>query len=578
MTKAPDSKTGTGQRSTTSLTEAKAASLEHRAEDLRRHIQSVCLAGRPGDIFRFEDLDRAFPRLPVQDAYYAIQEVGLSDATELLAVSTPEQVQGFLDLDVWRKDLLDSQKMLQWTDVLLQLPLEKLAQVVENIDPEQMALLVARSCTIVDESLEVLPNEVLAGPWRTPDSFYALIPKDADHIEDFNRICRLLDRLYAADLELAHRIVKAARWEPPAELEEMSYRWRTGRLLDMGFSDYYESLSVYTYVKPSSVRIGEASADPKPPEDMETPGTDLLHGSQPGVRDYLAQCLAGISDPAEIQRIGQAAASLANKMMAADLVENPDYHLAAQYMARMRRYLSLGLEHITGGDPAKGPEALATISLLRIFQVGYSLTVDLKRLVSTLRSAGRISLAPSGTTLLDEPWEALVHGLEQRRPELTRAFDDPPQEGYRPFATMADLAFGLRLVEDLAEQWSLCFEKLRFPLAMLTAKGLEGCRPSSPAEITLGDLFRTALLNELIDKDFSPTPLSEHELGRAKAALAKARRSRPIWKRALSVTRKALTTHSAAEPARLERIVKTWTEPMQARNLERLAAVVVTQR
>ncbi len=574
----------TGRREQTSepkdvsLEERRAEALDKKVAALRHHIQQACLAGRPGDIYRFEDLDQTFPALPLQEAYYAIQELGLADSTDLLALATPEQVQGFLDLDVWRKDLLDSRRMLRWTDVLLQLPLEKLAQVIEHLDPEIVALLVARSCRILDMTLEVLPQNIIAGPWRTPDSFYALIPHDKDHLEDYHRACRLLDRLYAADMELAHKVVKTARWEPPAELEEMSYRWRSGRIMDLGFADYYEAIEVYSYLKPTAVKIGENTADPPLPEDLDVAGMDLVQEAQGDRRDFLAACLARIEDPAEMRRIGQAAATLANKMMAADLVENPDYHLAAHYMARMRRYLSIGLERLTGGDPNLGPKALATISLARILRVGYSLTLDLKRLVMGLRSAGRISLAPTGTTLLDEPWEALVRGLEQRRPELTRAFDDPPGEGFRPFSSMADLAFALRLVEDLANQWSLCFEKLRFPLDILSSETLKSCMPASPAQVTLGDIFRTALLNHLIGAAPSPRPLSEHELARAKSALAQVRRKRPLWKTASNLVEGILKDKGQTPPPRLDRILRTWTDPLQARNREQLAAWVITKK
>ncbi len=546
---------------------------------LRDHILDVCRRGRPRDIFKYERLDEEFPKLPVQDAYFAIQELGLPDAVELVAIASQEQVLAFTDLDVWHKDTIDVTRFLRWTDVLLELPPERMARHVRALDPESLAVLVARCTKIVDLSLEEMPIQVAAGPWRTPDTFYALYCDDEDRAEEFNRIVRFLDRLYAADFELAHRIVKSAKWEASPELEELAYRFRTGRLADYGYADYYEAVRIYAYLKPASVQIGEGTANPPPPEETaaELTGTQLvLAGSEP--EDFLQSCLRGIVDPEEQRTIAHAAASIANKMMAADLVESPDLSTAGEYVAAMRRYLGIGLEFLTRGDPSRGPEALRTVALERIFRVGFSLTLDLKRLVRQLRRAGRISLAPSGATLLDEPWESLVRGLEQRKPELTRAFDDPPGEGHRPFASMADIRFGLELVGDLAEQWLLCFERLGFDLRLLTPDGLQGCEPADPAAVTLGDLFRTAVLNELLEGDLTPRPLSGGRLESARKALADVRRRKRLLRRALDATKKRLQARGKEEPEHLERILATWCEPLQARNLTRLAAMVITRR
>ena len=547
---------------------------------LRDHILSVCREGRAKDILDYPRLDEEFPKLPVQDAYFAVQELGLHDATELLAVASPEQVRAFTDLDIWHKDVIDARKFLEWTDVLLELEPERMARHVRALDQESLVVLIARSAKIADLTMEEeLPPDIVAGPWRTPDNFYALYCLDEDKVEDFNRIVRFLDRLYLADFELAHSLVKAAKWEPTPELEELAYRWRSGRLADYGYADYYEALEVYTYLKPSSVRIGENTKNPLPPDEPEAEltGTDLvLAETAEEHRDFLDQCLKRIEDPQERRAIAHAAASIANKMMAADLVEDPDFETVAQYMASIRRYLSLGLEYLTKGDPSRGPEALRTVALMRIFRVGFSITLDLKRLVAQLRRAGRISLAPSGATLLDEPWEALVRGLEERKPVLTRAFDTPPGEGYRPFETMADVRFALELIEDLSEQWPLCFEKLGFDLAILSPEGLKGCLPSDPAAVTLGDLFRTALLNHLLDGGLVVRPLDDQRLQEAKRALAAQRRKGPILRYAVKAVERTLSSRSQEPPKRLERILETWCGPLQARNIEQLAAVVIT--
>src|SRR5688572_7272837 len=57
--------------------------------------------------------------MPVQDLYYLIKDVGLADAGELLDLATPEQFQGFLDLDAWQRDRLEPKDARPWLTALI---------------------------------------------------------------------------------------------------------------------------------------------------------------------------------------------------------------------------------------------------------------------------------------------------------------------------------------------------------------------------------------------------------------------------------------------------------------------------
>src|SRR5262245_813673 len=100
------------------------------------------------------DVERLVPRLPVQELYYAIKEVGLADAHDLVALATAEQLQGFLDLDVWHKDQLDDLKMEAWVELLVEASPEKLAQAFEGLDAEVVALYLSRHARIYDLELD----------------------------------------------------------------------------------------------------------------------------------------------------------------------------------------------------------------------------------------------------------------------------------------------------------------------------------------------------------------------------------------------------------------------------------------
>jgi hypothetical protein len=80
----------------------------------------------------------------------------------------------------------------------------------------------------------------------------------------------------------------------------------------------------------------------------------------------------------------------------------------------VRDYLSLGLEHLSGGEPARASEVVRETELQRVFQVGFSLTLALKFRAERLVKA---PLARVDDTLLVLPEEAAaIEALRLKRP------------------------------------------------------------------------------------------------------------------------------------------------------------------
>src|SRR5438034_243636 len=62
--------------------------------------------------------EKLVPSLPLQDLYYAIKEIGLADAADLVALASPEQIRGFLDLEVWERDRFVTERADPWLELL----------------------------------------------------------------------------------------------------------------------------------------------------------------------------------------------------------------------------------------------------------------------------------------------------------------------------------------------------------------------------------------------------------------------------------------------------------------------------
>src|SRR6185436_3557927 len=121
----------------------------------------------------------------------------------------------------------------------------------------------------------------------TPDSFFVLeLPPDD---EAQRLVTRVVEDLYRADGDLARHTLMSARSEPPAELEENSYRWRSGRLADLGYVDFYDALDLFKPLEPAQVVIGEGTIHVAG-EDARLP---VAVAEQVLGRSFLARALAG---------------------------------------------------------------------------------------------------------------------------------------------------------------------------------------------------------------------------------------------------------------------------------------------
>jgi hypothetical protein len=399
--------------------------------------------GRKADAIISEpDAAQLVPRLPVQELYYAIKEVGLADAEELVALATPEQVQGFVDLDAWERDHLEVERVNAWIEALADAGYEKLGAVIEALDPEMIALWLQRQARIYDLTIEEPPEEPEGHFFPTPDRFYLLdiLPGG----EEGKALERILDWLYRYSLELGRRIIMGAKWEIGSDLEEHAWRWRQGRMADLGYVDFYEALSIYRWLDPASVKLDEHSYVAPPPElPTELPAVLAAWIDEAG---FFGQALGTLGSEDEVSRLHAALVLLINKAMAADLVDPGDLEHGKAALLRSVAYLGLGLEYLARGDVGRAGQALGSIALERIFRVGFSLTLQLKTLAETLVKKGGVN-----PITLDSPWDDVMRALRQRRPEYPRALDTPPADGTRHFATLADIARAAAALETIAQ-------------------------------------------------------------------------------------------------------------------------------
>jgi hypothetical protein len=437
-----------------------------------------------------EDAPAAIAALSPNEVFELVHEVGFEDAQPLLELATPQQFQGCFDLEAWHKDELEVAGLKPWLVSLMESGFEKVGQVWGALDAELRALILQRQVRIWDVSLGEEPEEDNENPiMATPDRFFMLELKGDDDTQ--RMIQNLVEDLYRADADLARHTIMSARSEPPAELEEQSYRWRSARLADLGYVDFYEALDLFRPLDSDHVKIGEGSHDKMIGDDTRLPA---VVAEEVLGRSFLARAMGSIDDPADAERLESALMVLVNKVLAAGRAKPGQAEVVRRGALYATATLSLGLETIARGDLGRARDALASISLQRMFRVGYTVTHKLARLAQALASRSLTAGSPA---------KELVAGLCSPRPLFSRAADEPPMTGVRPFESQSDLRRAGEILTGLT---------LRIALVEGLGVDVVAMGQAPEPRPLLDDHIRTALVRAVVGRELRGEALSQAAL------------------------------------------------------------------
>jgi hypothetical protein len=454
-------------------------------------------------------LDQPDPRaivraLPADELFYAIQEVGLADASDVIQLASPEQFQTFLDLDAWRGNEADPMRLMPWIRAARGPTSESDEDRDEwrlklgALDPDLVSLLLRSTLRIHD--LEEDPDPDFEGERfvRTVEGRYMVefVPDGADYIA----VRRLLDDLYEKDPFMAGRILSAVRWELDSDLAESALRWRNGRLADLGYPTFDEALS--WFARPAVRGDAPAGLPDRPP------GFWLASFRRDALLDRAASRLT----PEALARFELETMAAANAAIVADRIDPADPDAVRGAVETARALLEMGLEALSGGDGEAAAVVLSSTSLKAIFQRGFVQLLELRwRAERQAKAESTAGPLPS----LDAPLAEAIEAVLCRRPRYFPGLDLPREEWgsvsasafeARPFRSTAEVLRTASALDDA--------EALR---TLGTKLGFAPVSGSPPP--TLATLYLTALANERLGRGFSPAPLGRSDLPAVARAL-----------------------------------------------------------
>jgi len=460
---------------------------------------------RADALFATADPVGAIRALPPDEFFYVLHELGFPEALEILVHGTAEQVQGALDLALWDRDQISTERADEWLTAIAQAPFETVGVWARGLDIELLALLIRQRARIYDLSLEEPPDEPEGILFDTPDRLFTLELLGDEQTQRMTQ--QLMENLYRADQFMMRRFLVGMRSELDSELEQTAFRWRSGRMADLGFVDFYEALEVYRELDPASVQLESGPvALGQPPDELGMDThlrlpvlmADRLAGATP-----FARAVAGLTSAAEVTALHSALVALCNRVLSADRVSPGDDPAVAAVLGRVAATLDLAVEFLSRGDEAAGLTAVRRVSVTKLFRLGVSLVGKLHKLARSLERDSPFAVLRPAIELWEPEDAEVIGALTRLRPLYPCLLDHPPSAGERPFASLRDLATATAAIERAGAALALVVG-LGVRPEHISPERLSVMGIADPAVIDTGLLARTVLVQRLLGRGPGP--------------------------------------------------------------------------
>ncbi len=451
----------------------------------KKRLQYLFLSEKPEQIVR---------QLPELEIFLTVKEVGEKDAIDLVSLTTPEQFQYLLDLDLWKKNDLDPRKVLRWMEILIECGEQKVVQFIRSSDPELILLILKKFIHVT--TLEGEPLEVRDRiPLFTLDQHYFMDFKGKGAREVFQPF---LETYYRVDSVGYRRLMDALIQELEAELEESELRFRRGRLSDYGFPNFEEALEIYRFVNPDSLALEEKAPLLASQGEMKQAkeACPVFYLAYQHEGPFLSSVLSRIKDPLVQDRLRAELADLCNKAMIAEPIDLSTTKEIERVVRKVFHYLNLGLQYLSKEDETKALHNLQAISIQRLFQCGVGATILLRKKAESILNGPWFAGNRENLIFLDDLHEERFQGLLKKRPVLYRKGIS------EDFKNLEEMREAEGLLDQVQAVTSTLGEKFNIFPGSLMQKDLTRCYPGRWKELTLSTIFLTSFANRLLGGTF----------------------------------------------------------------------------
>jgi len=364
--------------------------------------------------------------LEPQEIYWLVKELGDEDALPLIALSSPEQCSFFLDVELWNGCTYSREKAMEWIDHLLAAGEEFLVEQLYHLDFELLLLICRKELFVGGGVGDLITENETRAEWdHTFDDMFFISFRDE---KQGPLMGRFLESIYRHDHDLYLRLMQGTKNEIDSEQEDLCYRFRSGRLADLGFPEWEHALEIYRYITPEDF-VPQVSKDPVI-VDFDT------HLPVPfSAGDSLFQRAMSSADS---KGLNEELYCLINSALVAEDKSFSDLDTMDSVLQRVYGYLAIALEHLSGGDEQEAVRILETEYLKRLFQLGFGIISQLRIRAERISSEG-----------VDHATNRALIGFRSKYPRFYRGLDQDHVDGYREFKSLADVQAADGLLQNL---------------------------------------------------------------------------------------------------------------------------------
>ena len=515
------------------------------------------------------------PRATVQalacdEFVFLVKDIGMADAAALLALASPRQLQATVDLDGWQGDMLDRLDVAHWLAIALTAGPETVDRFVASVGDDVWTLLLASSLQVFETAEEA---EAGAAPdaevFTTPGNDLVLAAAPQDPLLPALRTT--IEALYRGSVERGRQVVRAIRWELPAQLEEDAFLGRNLRIADHGFMGTSQAREFYAYVDPDQEKQrllemirGEVDADGGVRPFIavaEPPRTGLaLAGYQE--EGLLGRALAACPQSHQ-SRLHHALVRLAYRAQSARAKGLAEFAELPQWSRHALTTCDMGLAFVSDGQIEVATMLLQMEPLDSLFQVGHGLVVRLHHRARAIRA---LLGGVAGVDLLEPEDAALLGGLLRPLPELgtlrppDEVDEENPAVACRPFETLSEVRDTEVRLAAIAAAARLLSELGEGTLAAIRDRLAAEVAEHQQSDLRLTSMLATAIAWTVLEGSARLAPLSVQQgqlfLQRAFETTASGRRIAMSLRKALSRSLLATPDLQEAELVGLEDLVE----------------------
>ena len=474
-------------------------------EDRLWLIQRAPLNRKSQLIISSPDPIKLLKKLSPEEIYLTVKESWGDDAAIILEMTSAEKIIQLLDMDIWKKDRVDFNRFLDWLQLVSEGGERALMKSFMTLDPPLLVLFFKGIIEVESRDLDQDHLEFSDGGWNSFDYTYYFRPI-RDEL-DFEGVSEVLSHIFEIEPEYYKILMEGIKGEMPSPTEEEAYQLRSSRMSKIGFPEFYEAREILLYENPDKI-IREMRETLKKIIYRDEDQYDELppqYWMIPMCRDGLLETLLNeIADSDRNNLIFWELSYLIHKLMAANGYDPSDIDELMSSTVMARDYINLGLEALTGGDLASGRKIIHDAYLQRIFRLGYSIALDLKKRGETLINRLDEELS---VKLWDQKAQGIAVGLRKNRPYF---YGDISGEGetYRNFNSLKDIHSTDSFLAETGHKISFIAESLTIPFEVMPLL----TRNAILWKWDFKHLFATALARNVLEGVWEVIPLSDIEL------------------------------------------------------------------